>query len=66
MAYAGHHKGIIIRIGAAYDEVVVGTPGNYTVFDRAGMRQDGRKADVHNLRRAVVNAVMGKSKRRAA
>lgn len=52
------HNGITLRIGAAYDQVEVRSPGlnngEATVFDRSKMRKDGKANLQGELRRTTV------------
>lgn len=50
------HRGITLRIGAAYDEVQISGEEGTMTFDRAEMRKNGHRKEVHDLRRAVVSA----------
>lgn len=56
------HIGLTLRIGAAYDELVVNNGGDIARFDRSGMKGLQKKRllrDVQNTRRFNAVAVAG-------
>lgn len=61
------HNGIVIRIGAAYDQVEINTRDHHVVtFDRAQMRKDGNANLQGALRREVVDVWAKDNEKRGA